>query len=196
MKNLYINNNEIFLKLTCEFPNAEIEHCAMAYDWFKLIQVLNHSDHLKIGLSEYYWRKLVLFCQKKLFNAKCAGCIVFNESSLLVLEKGNKWEFPKGFIDSNESKEEAALRETQEESGINQLALKGELKPTYHLYQYQNNFTFKTTYWFQAFTNNQIAHPQKDEGFTDYHWIDINELDNHLNKFYPNMLPLISSLLH
>jgi diadenosine hexaphosphate hydrolase (ATP-forming) len=49
------------------------------------------------------------------------GCMVFNDTGrvLLVESAGRKggWSFPKGHVDTGETLEEAAIRETEEETG-------------------------------------------------------------------------------
>lgn len=47
-----------------------------------------------------------------------AGCICFKGNSVLLIRYFNHYSFPKGHIEKGETVEEAALRETEEESGI------------------------------------------------------------------------------
>lgn len=55
---------------------------------------------------------------KKEFSA---GGIVFNSQGQVLLIQNHKgyWQFPKGHIEKDETKEEAALREVREEGGVN-----------------------------------------------------------------------------
>jgi ADP-ribose pyrophosphatase YjhB (NUDIX family) len=48
-----------------------------------------------------------------------AGCVVVNDKQEVLLVKDHKkiWTFPKGHVEENETIEQAALRETKEETG-------------------------------------------------------------------------------
>ncbi len=47
-----------------------------------------------------------------------AGCICFDDERVLLIRYFSRFSFPKGHIEEGETREEAALRETEEESGI------------------------------------------------------------------------------
>lgn len=65
-----------------------------------------------------------------------AGGVVFNQAGevLLLRDRMGYWVFPKGHVDQGESLEQAAIREVQEETGI-QAQVLTELSPT----RYTNN---------------------------------------------------------
>ena len=58
-----------------------------------------------------------------------AGGIVLNTDGLVLVvsQNGNSWSLPKGHIDEDEDKLQAARREIYEESGISELELIKEL---------------------------------------------------------------------
>lgn len=47
-----------------------------------------------------------------------AGCIVFENKKVLLVHYFSHYSFPKGHIEKGETREECAVRETKEESGI------------------------------------------------------------------------------
>ena len=47
----------------------------------------------------------------------CGG-VVFADDQILFIMKNGKWDLPKGKIEQNETKEEAAVREISEETGL------------------------------------------------------------------------------
>lgn len=50
---------------------------------------------------------------------KCCGCVIFNgDNVLLIKQTNNYWGVPKGHMESGESEEETAVRETKEETNI------------------------------------------------------------------------------
>ena len=47
----------------------------------------------------------------------CGG-VVFADDKILFILKNDKWDLPKGRMDGNETKEETAVREIAEETGL------------------------------------------------------------------------------
>lgn len=47
-----------------------------------------------------------------------AGCICFRDDKVLIIRYFSHYSFPKGHIEEGETAEDAAMRETEEESGI------------------------------------------------------------------------------
>lgn len=52
-----------------------------------------------------------------------AGCICFNGDRVLLIRYFSHYSFPKGHIENDETREDAALRETEEETGIKALVV-------------------------------------------------------------------------
>jgi 8-oxo-dGTP pyrophosphatase MutT (NUDIX family) len=53
-----------------------------------------------------------------------AGGLVFNENKeLLMIYRRSKWDLPKGKLDEGETIEECAIREVEEETGVQQIIL-------------------------------------------------------------------------
>src|SRR5687768_1665805 len=73
---------------------------------------------------------------KKAFNLiQAAGGAVLNkENELLFIYRRGKWDLPKGKVDEGEELDACAVREVQEETGIQQIELKKLLCTTYHTY--------------------------------------------------------------
>src|SRR5581483_10529400 len=85
-----------------------------------------------------------------------AGGVVFkrkdNKTFILIAKHSayHRWVFPKGLIGDkiqNESKEDTALREVQEETGVNGKILY-PLKPVIYWYQFEGQKIKKTVYYF------------------------------------------------
>lgn len=80
----------------------------------------------KIVLPERTRRKVCSSCGFVLFPGPklVAGCLVIDAGRVLLLKRGiepalGKWTFPGGYVDSDESAPEGAVRETREEVGMN-----------------------------------------------------------------------------
>lgn len=126
-----------------------------------------------------------------------AGGLVFNEKQelLLILRQG-KWDLPKGKVDKGETVEEAALREVEEECGIEKLSLGAPIQKTFHTYYLDNQRILKTTYWFKmtALEYGKMA-PQLEENITDLQWFDPKTLDIEALNTYTSIRELLRESL-
>lgn len=149
--------------------------------------------------------KSIIVCvedYKKSFNdfkthfklIKAAGGVVRNKKNeLLFIYRLGKWDLPKGKLELNESIEEAAVREVEEECGLNSLTILDSLPDTYHVYENNGLTILKQTFWFSMSTNF-VAEltPQLEEGITKVEWLAISEVKE---KVFPNTYSSIKSLL-
>ena len=70
-----------------------------------------------------------------------AGGLVCNHyHHILLMFKRGRWDMPKGRIEADSGREESALREVQEETGLNidKLNIKCKLPSTWHTTRHQN----------------------------------------------------------
>jgi len=108
-----------------------------------------------------------------------AGGLVKNsKEELLMIYRNGKWDLPKGKIEKDEKKDVAAIREVEEECGIDQLRIIKELPQTLHIYKIKSKFILKKTYWFLM--KSEYAGkltPQIEEGITKVKWIGKKELE-------------------
>lgn len=119
------------------------------------------------------------------FNALCkhftyveaAGGVVVNEvGNLLVFFRRGMWDLPKGKIDPGETPETAALREIQEETGLQQLSLGGHLHRTFHVYAFKDRWWLKQTYWYAVKgTAAEALIPQTEEDIVAIEWVSLAE---------------------
>ncbi|RFC55129.1 NUDIX hydrolase [Brumimicrobium aurantiacum] len=124
---------------------------------------------------------------------EAAGGIVKNDKTkkeLFILRNGF-WDIPKGKIEEGESPESGAIREIQEECGINELKINRELSPTYHVYfAYEKHF-IKKTYWYKMTSHETDVTPQAEEGITEVRWFDQNELEIVQSNTFTSILEVI-----
>ncbi len=90
-----------------------------------------------------------------------AGAVVFRKENskrlylLLHYEKGH-WDFPKGHIEKNETEEEAAVRETKEETGISDLNfIEGFKEKIEYFFRQDGKLTYKDVAYFLAETKTR-----------------------------------------
>jgi len=89
----------------------------------------------------------------KIVNQTSAGGIVYKDNLWLICQHSQHkgWVFPKGLIGdqiNNESMEQAALRETEEETGIKAKIVNKKPIKTFYQFQFEGNLIKKTVYYF------------------------------------------------
>ncbi len=127
------------------------------------------------------------------------GGLVFNENDeLLMIFRRGFWDLPKGKLDAGETIEACAVREIQEETGLQQMQLHQLIGITEHLYfdKYLNKEVIKQSHWYLMTTNsNQVLTPQTEEDITDIKWVAIADLSNYLTKSYPSIVEIVNRYL-
>ena len=108
-----------------------------------------------------------------------------------MIFRNGKWDLPKGKLEEAENIEECAIREVQEECGINNLHILSKLKDTFHTYALNHNKVLKHTSWFRMITNFEgDLSPQIKEGITKVKWVKQDEIAEKLKNSYANLVEL------
>ena len=119
---------------------------------------------------------------------KAAGGLVINdERSVLFIHRNGIWDLPKGWIEKNESKKTAAIREVEEECGIRKLVILKKLITTYHIYVY-NGLKLKETHWYLMHSSfKKELTPQTEEGIDKVAFIKKSDINNIYKNTYANI---------
>ena len=110
-----------------------------------------------------------------------AGGIVFRRGSdgvirfLLIRDSYDNWGFPKGHLESGESPDLAALRETEEETGLKGLRLHGPIRIIDWYFRFRGRFIHKFCHFFLFESPEGEPVPQEDEGITACQWFTLEE---------------------
>lgn len=126
---------------------------------------------------------------------EAAGGLVMNDKAefLFIFRKG-KWDLPKGKIETDESINVAAIREVEEECGINNITILKQLPDTYHVYWLNNQLILKPTYWFlmkTSFIEKLI--PQTEEGITKVEWVKKENINELMKNAYESIKEVMGS---
>ncbi|MAO71278.1 MAG: hypothetical protein CMD02_02065 [Flavobacteriales bacterium] len=135
------------------------------------------------------------FCSNyKIIEA--AGGLVFNDKNqILMIFRNGKWDLPKGKIELGESTEDAAIREVEEECGIDNLQIDYKLINTYHIYNLNGFNILKKTFWFKMITSTlKSPKPQLNEGITRVEWCDNKRVSICLRNTYGTIKDVINSI--
>lgn len=94
---------------------------------------------------------------------------------LLILDMNKSWTFPKGIIEKNETKKEAAIREIREETGLTNIRY---IQPISRIhYRYKRKGLIDKTVYYALFvaTGDEDLRIQKEEGLKDARFVPIDD---------------------
>lgn len=132
--------------------------------------------------------------QNKLTCIEASGGIVMKDKLILCIYRRKFWDLPKGKIEKNEKITTAAIREVEEETGVQGLYITSELTPTYHLYKEKQHWVLKKTYWFLMKSNQKkiSLQPQTEEYIEEVAFKPVSFILDQPQSTYRN----ITALLH
>lgn len=143
------------------------------------------------GKSE---EKMLGYFKKSLIEITAGGGLVQNTGEdILFIFRNGKWDLPKGKPEGHESIEETALREVEEECGISELEIMGNLPATYHIYPLATKgYVLKKSVWFHMrYYGNQPLIAQTDEGITEARWVKTPVPEDLLQNAFPSIKSLM-----
>ena len=147
---------------------------------------LYHSKEDKLW---YYFLNMF-----KLIEA--AGGLVRNlkTNHFLFIFRNKKWDLPKGRINKNEEVQKAAIREVEEETGVENLSITKPLNTTYHIFKRNRKYRLKKTFWYLMETDyNGELTPETKEGIEKAIWIDKKLIVSLKSEMYQNINLIISN---
>jgi 8-oxo-dGTP pyrophosphatase MutT (NUDIX family) len=134
--------------------------------------------------------------KNELIVIQAGGGLVYSEKEdeiLLIFRRG-KWDLPKGKLDPDEQIENCALREVEEETGLQNLSLKQLLCTTYHTYYQNGKFILKESFWFlMATPREQVLTPQTEEDIEKCEWVKLTKLAPYLDNSFPAIVDVVKT---
>ena len=120
-----------------------------------------------------------------------AGGLVQNsKGEFLLIYRRGFWDLPKGKLDAGEFIPECAVREVQEETGIQTLELGPFICTTTHHYfdKWLNKDVVKHTHWYTMLSlENEALVPQTEEDIEKIEWVPREQLPQYLLQTYPTI---------
>ncbi|HTL09308.1 MAG TPA: NUDIX hydrolase [Chitinophagaceae bacterium] len=132
-------------------------------------------------LQKAFWKRFTI--------VQAGGGVVSNaDNELLMIFRRGKWDLPKGKLDPGETLEQCALREVEEETGLQQLTLHRHLLTTYHTYHENGKFILKESYWYTMSTNGaeQLV-PQATEDIAEAKWVAKDSIPELMKNSFPSI---------
>ena len=118
-----------------------------------------------------------------------AGGLVSNRrGDYLLIQRSGLWDLPKGHREAGEDIEVTALREVQEETGVDQLELRDLICVTDHCYLRDGIWHLKHTWWYDMlYTDPVDLTPQREEDISRAAWVARSSLPPFLKNTYPSI---------
>ncbi len=171
-------------------PNAIQFTPGEPYSTHELINLFEQSDSLmRIYIPaedmDSTYRKI---CSEfKEVNAG-GGLVSNRRGDYLLINRNGWWDLPKGHQEKGEDIRTTALREVQEETGVDRLELRDLICITDHCYRRDGIWHLKHTWWFDMlYTDPTDLTPQREEDITKAAWVAKSSLPPFLTKTYPSI---------
>ncbi|WP_222983573.1 NUDIX hydrolase [Flagellimonas meishanensis] len=183
--------NESPLILTNKRPEKSNGHL-FSLDGDSIMKAINSLAKGKLEKAYMYHpdeeKMLDIFMHKIPLVVAGGGFVTNKKGKVLFIFRNGKWDLPKGKVDKGESIEEAALREVEEETGVNGLKIDKFLRTTYHIFKRNGEFWLKQTHWFAMstkFEGKLVA--EKAEGIKRVKWKGPKKAKKALENSYANI---------
>jgi 8-oxo-dGTP pyrophosphatase MutT (NUDIX family) len=193
MHKVFVNNKPIILTTKVEKETNFKNYLLNTVHIGKVIKDLKDTNLESARLIDSNEDNLLKNFLKLLPNVVAAGGKVYNPSGeVLFIYRNDKWDLPKGGAEKRETIDQTAIREVQEETGVEGLSITKPLEMTYHIFKRNGRHKIKVTYWFEMKTDfvGELL-PQAKEGITKAEWLTKEQIDIAMNNSYANIKLLV-----
>ncbi len=197
MYKVFVNDKPIFLTTEQVFHKDEKCFPLKGINIKMMIKKMTKENWSSVYIYHANGEQLIQKFKKKVPVVVAAGGLVKNEKGeVLFIKRNGKWDLPKGRVEEKETIEQAALRETEEETGVKGLEILKPLQVTYHFFKRNNKLRLKETYWFEMkthYTGSLV--PEANEGIEKVAWKTPNKALKTAKKSYANIRELFDLCL-
>lgn len=189
MYKVFVNNRPLFLTNKIEKETDFQLFLLKSIDLDQLISKVFENKIEKAFLYHPNEKEILVTLKEKIPVERAAGGLVYNQrGEILFIYRNDKWDLPKGGIEKNEKKKQAAIREVEEETGVNQLQIIEKIEKTYHIFKRGGKFRLKITHWYKMETTfDGKTKPQTKEGIKKAIWAKPEEVPTLLENSYENI---------
>ncbi|RZK44119.1 MAG: NUDIX domain-containing protein [Pedobacter sp.] len=193
---IYINDNRLFItdhipEQTKNTQRVDVQ----GFDFLTFYKNLGSETDIEYLLVDENPKKLFKSLKKKCTVIKAAGGLVKNsQGETLFIFRNKKWDLPKGKVEKREKLKVAAVREVEEECGVNVQRRGERLCKTYHIYELNGKVVLKSTSWYDMEVKgipNLI--PQTEEGITEAVWVAKADVEQKTQNTYPLIMEVLKS---
>jgi 8-oxo-dGTP pyrophosphatase MutT (NUDIX family) len=189
MYKVFVNDIPIILSTDKDFGENYTSFPIKTVKFKRIIRKINEGQLLYVNLYHEKEEKLLHHLFKKLPIVTAAGGMVINDKKeILFIYRNKRWDLPKGKIEKGETIKESAIREVEEETGIQDLTITRYLQDTYHVFKRKNKLKLKVTHWFEMHSNyDGELIPELAEGIKKVKWKNFEKSQKALTKSYSNI---------
>ena len=199
MYKVFFNQKPIVLTTSLILPSEDSPFFYVKFTDKKfIVQVLKSKKIKMLYLYHSKEEKLWHYFLGMFKLIEASGGLVKNikTNHFLFIFRNKKWDLPKGRINKNEEVKTAAIREVEEETGVQNLSIIKPLNTTYHIFKKNRKYRLKKTFWYLMHTDysNKLT-PEKKEGIDKAVWIEKNAIVTLKSTMYQNINLVISDYL-
>jgi 8-oxo-dGTP pyrophosphatase MutT (NUDIX family) len=189
MYKVFVNDKPLFLTNTVEKETDFRMFLLESVDIEQLIVNMFNNKVKKAFLYHPDEKETLKKLKEKIPVAKAGGGLVYNnKGEVLFIFRNGKWDLPKGGIEKNEDIESTAMREVEEETGVNGLKITQKLQKTYHIFKRNGSYKLKITHWFEMKTDySGLLEGQIEEGIEKVAWLNQDQIKDALTNSYENI---------
>ena len=196
MYEVFINHHCLILSNSKPNNNDYIQYTHNSlFSWNAILQSFNGKKPLKLWVYTEDLEDAWTAFNSHFTSITAAGGLVQKGESFLFIYRNGKWDLPKGKLEKNEIISECAIREVEEECGIEDLTIIRKLMITYHVYTLGEKRILKDTHWYLMKSNYSFAlTPQLEEGIERVEWKKESDIPKILKNSFSNIRRLMDSL--
>ena len=202
---IYFDNKPLFLcDEVDEYLQPYIHHDDAIFidelDSHTVKSMIHEMQLAKIHAGVFYHSNLEELRKafyKKFTIIQAAGGLVLNEKKeILMIFRRGKWDLPKGKLDKGEKLEDCAVREVEEETGLQKIKLLSPLLITYHTYHEGTKYILKESHWYNMKVScNQKLVPQTEEDIHAIKWVTSKEAEKLFPDCFPSVIDVIKEFM-
>ena len=189
MYKVFVNDKPLFLTNQI-FKETDFQLFLLeSVDFKQLIVKYFQNKIQKAYLYHPDEKEIMKVLKTKIPVNKAGGGLVYNKNGeVLFIFRNGKWDLPKGGTNKGEEIEDTAMREVEEETGVNGLSISKKLQKTYHIFKRNGVYKLKITHWFEMqSTYDGIPVGQAEEGIEKVEWKNPEQIKEALKNSYENI---------
>ena len=127
--------------------------------------------------------------KEKIPVQRAGGGLVYNKKGeVLFIFRNGKWDLPKGGKEKREKMKLTAMREVEEETGVDNLIITKKLQKTYHIFKRNGIYKLKITQWYEMKTDFEgTPVGQLEEGIEKVAWLNPEQIQEAMKNSYENI---------
>jgi 8-oxo-dGTP pyrophosphatase MutT (NUDIX family) len=196
MYKVFVNDKPLFLTNQI-FKETDFQLFLLeSVDFKQLIVKYFQNKIQKAYLYHPDEKEIMKVLKTKIPVNKAGGGLVYNKNGeVLFIFRNGKWDLPKGGTNKGEEIEDTAMREVEEETGVNGLSISKKLQKTYHIFKRNGVYKLKITHWFEMHsTHDGIPIGQAEEGIEKVEWKNPEQIKEALKNSYEYIKLLFEEL--